>query len=150
MVKKKEAQKRRFREFREFVLEQLQDPEFALAYLNESLKEDDQESFLVSLRNVVEAHGGDIASVAQEAKLSRQNLYRILSEEGNPKLASVRSLLHVIGLELAVQPYKNLSKKKSQKQKPAVHSNSSKRIRKLPIKPHDISSSRSLQANKKK
>jgi probable addiction module antidote protein len=105
MVKTKEPQQRRFREFKEFVLEQLQDPEFAIAYLNESLKEESQDNFLASLKNVVEARSGDIASVAEEAQLSRQNVYRILSKEGNPTLTSVRSLLHVLGLELAVQPY---------------------------------------------
>lgn len=148
MAKIKEAQKRRFREFREIVLEQLQDPEFALAYLNESLKEDDQESFLVSLRNVVEAHNGDIASVAQEANLSRQNLYRILSKEGNPKLTSVRSLLHVLGLELAVQSYsKNTA---SKKKKTVTRTNTSKRIKRVPVKSPEISSGKILQAKKKK
>ena len=46
MKKTKETQKRRFREFKELVLEQLQDPEFAKAYRDESLKEDDQGKFL--------------------------------------------------------------------------------------------------------
>ena len=147
MVKTKEAQKRRFREFKEFVLEQLQDPEFALAYLNEALKEDDQDNFLISLRNVIEAHGGDISSVAQEAKLSRQNLYRILSEDGNPKLTSVRSLLHVLGFELAVQPYKGSAS--SKKKKAPTRANALKRI-KMPVKPNEIPSSKTLQAKKNK
>lgn len=146
MARIKEVQTRRFREFKEFVLEQLQDPEFALAYLNESLKEDDQESFLNSLRNVVEAHSGDISLVAQKANLSRQNLYRILSKEGNPKLTSVRSLLHVLGLELAVQPY---SKNTASKKKKTVTS-ISKRIKRMPVKSPEISSTKVLQAKKRK
>lgn len=146
MARIKEVQTRRFREFKEFVLEQLQDPEFALAYLNESLKEDDQESFLNSLRNVVEAYSGDISLVAQKANLSRQNLYRILSKKGNPKLTSVRSLLHVLGLELAVQPY---SKSTASKKKKTV-TNVSKRIKRMPVKSPEISSAKVLQAKKKK
>lgn len=62
MAKTKQTQTRRFREFKEIVLEQLrEDPEFAVAYLNESLKDEDQKDFLQSLRNVVEAYGGDIS-----------------------------------------------------------------------------------------
>ena len=145
MTKTKEI--RRFREFREFVLEQLQDPEFALAYLNESLKEDEQESFLSSLRNVVEAHSCDISLVAQKVNLSRQNLYRILSKEGNPKLTTVRALLHVLGLELAIQPYSNIS---VPKKKTTVRVNSQKRIKRLPIKNTEMPSGKALQAKHKR
>jgi len=44
---------------------------------------------------------------AQQSFLNRENLYRILSKRGNPKLTSIRSILHTLGLELALQPYKN-------------------------------------------
>jgi DNA-binding phage protein len=71
---KKETKQRKYREFKEYVLEKLRDPEFALVYLNESFHEDDQEDFLTSLGEIFEARGRDIASVAQETKLSRQNL----------------------------------------------------------------------------
>lgn len=58
--KTKKIKKLRHRDFREFVLEQLKDPELALGYLNECLKADDQRVFLVALKNVLEAHGSNI------------------------------------------------------------------------------------------
>ena len=107
ITKTKNTKKRQHRDFREFVLEQLQDPELALGYLNECLKADNQQVFLIALKNILEAHGSDMSAIAEQAQISRQNLYRILSDKGNPKLTSVRSVLHAMGLELAVQPYRN-------------------------------------------
>lgn len=106
MAKTKEPQQRRFREFKEYVLERLQDPEYVLGFLNASFKSNDHDDFLISLRNVVEARAGTVASAAKKAHLSRQNVYRMLAPGGNPQLSSLRSLLQVVGLELAIQPYK--------------------------------------------
>lgn len=106
MTKTKITKKRVYREFKDYVLEKLQDHKFARAYLNEAFAAGDQQAFLLALKNVLAVHGGDMTTIAEEAQLSRQNLYRILSKEGNPKLTSIRSMLHVAGFELAVQPYK--------------------------------------------
>lgn len=98
--------KPRYREFNEYLIEKLRDPELALAYINEAFHDEDQRVFLLALKNVLEAQGGDMTAVAEEASLSRQNLYKVLSEKGNPKLHSLRSILHVLGYELAIQPLK--------------------------------------------
>jgi probable addiction module antidote protein len=97
---------RKFRTYHELLIEDLQDPEEALAYLNAALLDEDPRIFLVALKNVVEAQGGDIAALAEEADLNRENLYRMLSKKGNPKLTSIKSVLNVLGLELAVQTHK--------------------------------------------
>ena len=47
-----------------------------------------------------------MTSVAEEAQLSRQNMYKVLSKKGNPQLSSLRSILHALGYELAIQPSK--------------------------------------------
>jgi probable addiction module antidote protein len=107
MIKKSIVKQRKHEEFREYVLKKLQDPKLALAYLNEALVDEDQRVFLLTLKNVLEAQGGDMTTIAEEANVSRQNLYRILSKQGNPKLTSIRSVLHVLGLELAVQLHKS-------------------------------------------
>ncbi|HLB94203.1 MAG TPA: hypothetical protein VJJ81_03060 [Candidatus Babeliales bacterium] len=102
--KRAKSEVRTHRDYREYLLRRLQDePEFARMYLNEALADDDQRVFLLALKNVLEAYNDNMSAVAREAKLSRRNLYGILSERGNPKLTSVRSLLHVLGLKLAVQ-----------------------------------------------
>jgi len=97
--------KKKHRNFQDYLLRLLQDPKEALAYLNAALMDEDQRIFLIALRRVLEAQGGDMSSLAKEAQLNRENLYRMFSEKGNPKLTSLRSTLHVIGLELAVQPH---------------------------------------------
>ncbi|MEE9458384.1 MAG: hypothetical protein V3V84_01330, partial [Candidatus Bathyarchaeia archaeon] len=40
---------------------------------------------------------------AKQTKLNRESLYSSLSVNGNPKLASLTSVLHSIGLKLAVE-----------------------------------------------
>ena len=85
--------------YHEGLLESLQDPEEATAYLNAALEDGDQEIFLLALRNVAEARG--MARVAEDAKLNRENLYRMLSRQGNPQLMSLVALLKSMGLRLS-------------------------------------------------
>lgn len=76
-------------------------PDEAAAYLNAALEENDQEIFLLALRDVAEVRG--FSQVAQGAYLNRENLYRMLSSTGNPQLSSLNALLHSIGLRLAIE-----------------------------------------------
>ena len=87
--------------YRDSSLERLQDSAEAAAYLDATLEEEDIRVFLVALRDVAEARG--IGRVATEANLNRESLYRMLSEEGNPRLSSLEALLHAFGLRLAVE-----------------------------------------------
>jgi len=80
--------------------EALLDPEEAAAYLDAALEENDQEIFILALRDIAEARG--FAKVAQETLLNRENLYRMLSTTGNPRLSSLNNLLHSMGLRLKV------------------------------------------------
>jgi probable addiction module antidote protein len=87
--------------YRDSLLERLLDPAEAAAYLDAALEEEDSRVFLLALRDVAEARG--IGRVATEADLNRESLYRMLSEEGNPRLSSLEALLHAFGLRLAVE-----------------------------------------------
>ncbi len=89
--------------YQQDLIESLKDPCEASAYLNAALEEGDREVFLLALRNVAEAKGG-MAALAEKAHLSRESLYRMLSERGNPEIKSLISLLHAMGLRLAVEP----------------------------------------------
>ncbi len=82
--------------------EDLCDPVEAAAYLNASLEDGSQEVFLMALRDVAKARG--LTRLARETDLNRENMYRILSEEGNPQLSSLKVLLDSLGLRLAVEP----------------------------------------------
>ena len=79
----------------------LLDPAEAAEYLNAALEDGSQEVFLMALKDVANAKG--ISEIARETKLNRENLYRILSTQGNPKLKSLNSFLHSVGLKLSVE-----------------------------------------------
>ncbi len=98
--------KRVFRNYQEKMIRDLQDPELASAYLNQALIDDDPRVFLLALKNVFAARQVEMTQLSRDTELSRENLYRILSRRGNPKLTSIVSLLHTAGFSLAVQPYK--------------------------------------------
>ena len=82
--------------------EDLRDPAEAAAYLNAALADGSQDVFLMALRDVAKARG--LTRLARETSLNRENMYRILSEEGNPQLSSLKALLDSLGLRLAVEP----------------------------------------------
>ncbi len=81
--------------------EDLADPIEVAAYLNAALEDGSQEVFLMALRDVAEARG--LTKLAKESALNRENLYRLLSEKGNPQLSSLNALLETLGLKLAVE-----------------------------------------------
>lgn len=85
----------------EGLLYRLKDPAQATAYLNAALEDGDQEVFLLALRDVAEARG--MARVAEDAQLNRENLYRMLSRQGNPQLTSLYALLKSMGLRLSIE-----------------------------------------------
>lgn len=95
--------KRKFRDYREKLLEDLQDLESARDYLNQALIDEDPRVFLLALKNVHAAQGGKMTELAKETDISRENLYRILSKKGNPKLTNIISLLNAVGFSLAVE-----------------------------------------------
>ncbi len=80
------------------------DPEEAAAYLDAALEDGDRQVFLRALRDVAEARG--ITELAREAQLNRESMYRMLSEDGNPRLSSLDALLNTLGLRLSIQPTK--------------------------------------------
>ena len=81
--------------------ESLTDPAEAAEYINASLEDGSQEIFMMALKDVADARG--ISKLARESNLNRENLYRILSIKGNPKLTSLNSVLHSMGLKIAIE-----------------------------------------------
>lgn len=103
---------KKFRNHDEVLLEQLQNPEMAKAYLEVALEEYEQDGeltfFLEALRNVVEARFG-MTHFAEKTGLNRQNLYRALSSKGNPELRTISLVLHNLGYRLSIQPIRAVS-----------------------------------------
>lgn len=89
------------------MIDELRNPEMAKSYLEVALEEyeldGDLSFFLEALRNVAEAQGG-MTQLASKTGLNRQNLYRVLSDNGNPELRTISIILQVIGYRLSIQP----------------------------------------------
>jgi probable addiction module antidote protein len=77
-------------------------PAHAVRLLNEILADGDQGELLIALRQIAKAVGG-VQSVAEKANLNPTQLYRTLSEQGNPELRSLSAILKAMGLRLAVE-----------------------------------------------
>lgn len=95
------------RKYQDELIKALQDHDEAAAYLNAALEEslsgdkESQELFLRALRNVAEAQGG-LGKLAKKSRVRRENLYRILTEGGNPELHTFTSLISALGFTLRV------------------------------------------------
>ena len=84
-------------DYRAALLEDLKDPTEAAEYLNAALEEDTPEVFLTALRDVAEAR--QMASVAEQAGVAREALYRMLALSGNPTYKNLISIIQALGLE---------------------------------------------------
>ena len=82
----------------------LRNPEVAAEYINGSLDSNDVSIILTAIRNVVDAQEGRVSGVAEKAMLSCESMYKMLSRNGNPKLAALNSLFHGLGLKISVKP----------------------------------------------
>ncbi len=101
-----------YRSYNESLKQALKDPREAAAYLNTVLEEGNYPMFLVALRNVTESNGG-MLGLSRKTRLSRPNLYRMLSKTGRPEIYSLRKILQAFGLTLSVSPKKRTVLKKA-------------------------------------
>jgi len=82
------------------VSEQLRTPEEMAAYLDAWLVEapDDAAGIARALGDIARAKG--MSQVARDAGLSRESLYKALSENGNPSFATVLKVAKALGVQL--------------------------------------------------
>jgi probable addiction module antidote protein len=87
----------------EAVVQRIRDnPQFAVEYLSAAFEEsDDPQTLLTALRRIAEARGG-IAKVAKAAGITRESLYRALSERGNPRLSTLQAVARAVGLRVTL------------------------------------------------
>ena len=86
------------------VAEQLRTPDERAAYLDAWLTEapDDVAGIARALGDIARAKG--MSSVARDAGLSRESLYKALSKKGNPSLATVLRVAKALGVRLHAEP----------------------------------------------
>jgi probable addiction module antidote protein len=75
------------------------DPETIAAYLTEALESDDPRYIAKALGAVARARGG-MAQLARETGITRESLYRALSENGNPELGTTLKVMRALGVRL--------------------------------------------------
>ena len=81
------------------VAEQLRTPEEMAAYLDAWLEEapEDAAGIARALGDIARAKG--MSQVARDAGLSRESLYKALSENGNPSFATVLKVARALGVK---------------------------------------------------
>src|SRR5437879_2366250 len=89
-------------DYKDHLLKDLADRNYAAGYLTAALDEG-TDFFLLALRDVAQAQGG-ITPLAQATNLNRENLYDMLSADGNPRLSSIASILSTLGFEIEFNP----------------------------------------------
>lgn len=92
----------KLRDFEETFADDFRNPELFVPMLNGLLQDNDARAFLSGLRDVAKAHG--FASVAEAANVNRENLYRSLSGDKNPRIETVAAVLKALGYRFAIVP----------------------------------------------
>ena len=82
------------------VADYLTDEESISAYLTEVLESDDPRYIAKALGAVARARGG-MAQLAKDTGISREALYRALSDTGNPEFGTVLKVMHALGVRLS-------------------------------------------------
>ncbi len=89
--------------------ERLKAPEYAIAYLNAILEDNDPDLLLLGLRDVARAYG--FTQIAGSTGLNRESLYKALSKGRNPRLGTIMNVLSAIGCRIRLEPAKKIRRK---------------------------------------
>jgi probable addiction module antidote protein len=92
----------RLRNYQAWKLKKLNNPVFAAHYLNE-IKESSPELILSAIQNVVRAR--EVSTVAKEAGVARENIYRAFTEQGNPTFTTFWEVLKAVGVKFNFEPF---------------------------------------------
>lgn len=82
----------------------LESDEDIVAYLEAAFEDGDPALIAAALGDVARARG--MTQVATDAGLGRESLYKALSSNGNPELATVLKVMQALGLRLQVSAEK--------------------------------------------
>jgi probable addiction module antidote protein len=80
----------------------LEDDEAIAFYLEDAMDSGDARVIAGAIGDVARAKG--MAELAAKSGLSRESLYRALSEDGNPRLDTLMKVLTALGIKLTVAP----------------------------------------------
>lgn len=86
------------------VTRDLDTEEKAAAFLEDIFESGDPRLIAAAIGEVARARG--MTQIAREAGLSRESLYKALSEEGNPEFATIMKVIKALGYDMALTPHK--------------------------------------------
>lgn len=84
------------------VAEQLDSPEEIAAYVEAALEDGDPRVIAHALGTVARARG--MSDIARQTGLGRESLYKALSPDGKPTLATVLKVVRALGIRLNAEP----------------------------------------------
>lgn len=84
------------------VTEYLDSEEAIFAYIEAAFEDGDPELIKHVLGDVARARG--MTAIAKEAGVTREALYKALSEKGDPKLSTLIGVAKALGVKLTVSP----------------------------------------------
>lgn len=84
--------------------EDLRSEEAMATFMSEAFATNDSKYIAHALGTVARAKG--MAQIAKQTGLSREQLYRSFSHDGNPTLRTTLAVMKALGLELAARPVK--------------------------------------------
>lgn len=82
--------------------EYLESKEDIAAYLNAVIEENDPSLLQVALGDIAKARG--MSSIAKQAGVGRESLYKSLSENGNPSFQTIEKVVNALGLRMTFEP----------------------------------------------
>ncbi len=79
----------------------LDSPAMIAAYIEAALEDGDPKTISMALGDVARAKG--MTDIAKEAGITREALYKSLSDKGDPKLSTLMGVFKALGLKLRVE-----------------------------------------------
>lgn len=93
---------------KEALYDDLRDPSYAVAYVNEALLEGDEVVFKTAVADVIRARG--VGKIAKLAGVNRVTIFKTLKPETRASFTTYHSLLTACGIDFATRPIKPRSK----------------------------------------
>ena len=101
---------KRYKNYKDHLIERLKNPDEASAYLNaaleEALESNEPGIFQLAVRDVVEAYGG-VAKISSKMCVSRESFYRSLSNSGKARFSTLINAIKACGLTCEFHPREN-------------------------------------------
>jgi probable addiction module antidote protein len=87
------------------VTEYLDTDERVVLFLEAAFEDGDPAAISAAIGEVARSRG--MTNIARDAGLSRENLYKALSETGNPEFSTILKVVNALGFSLTIAPHKH-------------------------------------------